>query len=352
MEYNNCPRLFDSKDTVTELELTVTNLVEAKPTLSAIRNSRTLKALVLLSSGHDGEVEEVCKNALQGSRSLEHVTLDLANCTDDGISNVVVILRTVAKLVSMSLRLNNVTHIGAESIAGVLESDTLQHFSVHGTQMDLNDLLIQDTGAVHIAKATLKCLALKHIGIARNGITDKGVGDLMPILEMHPAIATLDLSGNQISKEGVATIAQSLQRMPRLKNLILDSNKLTAPDQLSHIDHTHSLKFLSLRSCNLTKDSIAPLTTYINGGLKALNLSGNRDLGNEGVHLLGMALRGNHTLQSLDLSSCSIDDEGCANFSESLLSSSHSSLTHLYLHCNHIGDSGLVSLATALQTNR
>lgn len=352
MEYNSCPSLFSSNETVDELELAVTNIEEAKPTLSAIRNSQTLKTLFLSSSGHDDEVEAVCRTALKESCSLETLTLELINTTDKGMLKVAIILKTIVKLTSLTLRLNNVTHVGAEAIADVLESKGFLSFSIHGTQMDLHDLCIEDKGAKSIAVATQQCLTLKTLRIAQSGLTSTGVNAIMSSLELHPSLSVLDLSGNAIDECGLASIASSLPKLPNIKELVLDNNNIgNAPfHKLSPTDHAHTIKTLSLRSCNITKEGLALLVKGTSE-LETLILSGNKHIGNEGVQLLGKFLQTNQvSMRNLDLSSCGIEDEGCASLGESLLT--NTSLVQLSLQCNHIGDSGVIALTTALQTNR
>ena len=353
MEYNQSTSLLQTRNTTEELELTVTNLEEAKPTLFAIRKSRSLKRLLLASSGHDKEVLAVCRFALEGSYALEALTLEFVNCSDEGIHNVVIALKTIVKLASVTFRLNNVTHVGAGAIADLLESKNLDRFSIHGTQMDLHDLCIGDAGALCIAMSTQKCLTLKHLTISHCGLTDMGVAQIMPYLELHPSLSSLDLSGNAISKKGVSIIFHLLPQLSRIKELILDNNRIgnAAFDQLSPsaTSHTHSLKTLSVKSCSITKDSIMLLIKGIEE-LDVLNLGGNKDIGNDGAYLLSKHLRNDSSLKSLDLSSCGIEDEGCVCLGDSLVS--NTSLLQLCLHRNYIGDSGIVALATALQTNR
>ena len=134
MEYNYSSRLFDARKDVKELELTVNNLPEAEATLSAINQSKTLKKLSLFSRGLDHEINVACKRALNGSSVIETVILDMPECSDKGLCGVVITLKTILRLKSLTLRLNNVTEEGARALADLLESKEIESFAVYGTQ--------------------------------------------------------------------------------------------------------------------------------------------------------------------------------------------------------------------------
>ena len=85
-------------------------------------------------------------------------------------------------------------------------------------------------------------------------------------------------------------------------------------------------------------------------GLVLLNLSGNRAIGNEGAEFISQGLRNTETLNTLDLSSCDIRDEGCIHLADAILH--NISLVYLSLHGNAISDGGVDSLSTALEKNR
>ena len=353
MEYNCCSRLFDNADAVEELKLTVNNLKEAHPALSAITTSKTLKILTLVCHGGDETISELCRETLEGSKSLTTLILELPECSDKGVKSLIEPVLAIKNLTSLTLRLNNVTENGAQSLATILSSTHIESFSIYGTQMDLHDLFIGDKGAEFVAIATQQCATLTKLCIAQSGITGLGVANVVQHLETHPSLMSLNLSYNLIDVNGVSGIAKSIPRIPMLQELILDNNKdigdLGVKVLANVLNHTQSLKKLSLKSCDIGKDGLASLVERMQG-LVLLNLSGNRAIGNEGAEFISRGLRNTETLDTLDLSSCDIRDEGCIHLADAILH--NISLVYLSLHGNAISDGGVDSLSTALEKNR
>ena len=209
MEYNCCSRLFDNADAVEELKLTVNNLKEAHLALSAIKTSKTLKILTLVCHG-DETISELCRETLEGSKSLTTLILELPECSDKGVKSLIEPVLAIKNLTSLTLRLNNVTENGAQSLATILSSTHIESFSIYGTQMDLHDLFIGDKGAEFVAIATQQCATLTKLCIAQSGITGLGVANVVQHLETHPSLMSLNLSYNLIDVNGVSGIAKSL----------------------------------------------------------------------------------------------------------------------------------------------
>ena len=109
MEYNRCERLEAEDDSLTALQLTVTSVKEARPTLKAIKNSRYLEELVLCSQTEDEEVKEICHLALLLNESLRKLTLDLSECSNQGAYHLAELIRSNQYLRSVSLKVNNIT---------------------------------------------------------------------------------------------------------------------------------------------------------------------------------------------------------------------------------------------------
>ena len=86
----------------------------------------------------------------------------------------------------------------------------------------------------------------------------------------------------------------------------------------------------------------------VNSSLSHLDLVGD-SIGNSGAASLSQALAVNSSLTNLDLSWNNIGDSGAASLSQAL--AVNSSLTNLDLSWNSIGDSGAASLSQALEVN-
>ena len=350
MEYNH---ITEESKGEKSLQLTVTNLEEAHVTLCKIKTSKFLEELTLVSPLPDIELVQLCQDGLQGNKSIKSLTLELTECSDEGIGNVLNILNQNHHLQSLTLKLNNVSSLGATKIAHILSFSCLTSFAIYGTQLDLHDLCIQDNGAFQVAMATRNCTTLSELTISQSGITGVGVAKIMTSLQTHPSLITLNLSSNDIDITGVKAIATSLPNMVTLKQLILDNNRNIRDEGIEvlsySLNHTHHLKILSLKSCSITKVGVAILAKYLEN-LTEIILSGNVAIGNEGVELISKALEKTSTIQKLDLSRCGISDEGCYPLAQAMLA--NTSLSFLCLHGNTICDSGILTLCDALEFNQ
>ncbi|KAM9461930.1 NLR family CARD domain-containing protein 3-like [Clarias gariepinus] len=108
-----------------------------------------------------------------------------------------------------------------------------------------------------------------------------------------------------------------------------------------------------LRLCNLTDESCRVLSSVLSSNsssLRELNLSKNYKLQDSGVKLLSAGLENPHcTLEKLEMSYCSITDEGCAALVSALRSNSSSHLKELNLNNNQPGESGVKLLSDLLK---
>ena len=114
-----------------------------------------LKELVLhdsSSSMTDEEVDLLCREILMKRSSLERLTLDLRECSDEGTRHIAELIKKTKTLKWVSLLLNNVGELGASYLAEAVKSSELEGFSIYATQLDLHDRCIRDKGTEQFAR--------------------------------------------------------------------------------------------------------------------------------------------------------------------------------------------------------
>ena len=357
--------------TFTQYETMFTSRKEAAKSTRLILNSYQpsdahniifphLKELVLhdsSSSMTDEEVDLLCREILMKRSSLERLTLDLRECSDDGMRHIAELIEKTKSLKWVSLLLNNVSELGASYLAEALKSSELEGFSIYATQLDLHDRCIGDRGTEHLAKVLHSNSSLKRLCVGQSGVTNVGLGSVLRALSNNKAsvISSLDFHSNLIDQDGASAIAGFLVSTATLKRLILDENHRIGDDGAREIAlalcHNSSLETLGMRSCCIGGQGAERFATTLskNSCLKKLDLRGNVEVGDSAVELLARGLKENGALTKLDLSSCGVGDEGCAALADALLT--NSALTHLKLHRNDISDGGIVALSEALSKN-
>lgn len=328
--------------------------------------SAHLKELVLhdsSSSMTDEEVGILCKEILMKRSSLTRLTLDLRECSDEGMKHISELIERTKTLKWVSLLLNNVSELGALHLAEAVKSSQLEGFSIYATQLDLHDRCIGDKGTEHLARVLEHTTSLKSLCIGQSGVTNIGLGCLLRTLSNVESsktlnITSLDLHSNLIDTDGAAAIAAflvSATTTVKLKRLILDENHHIGNEGAREIAlalcHNSTLEMLSMRSCSIGSQGGARFATTLSKSrsLRKLDLRGNVDIGDSAVELLARGLKENNSLKKLDLSSCGVGDEGCAGLADAL--TINESLTHLKLHRNDISDGGLIALSEALNRN-
>jgi hypothetical protein len=164
----------------------------------------------------------------------------------------------------------------------------------------------------------------------------------------------------------IAALADSTHRTPRLDTLLLGSNPQLAHDgsgrALAAVLRGHrTVRHLDLNGCDLTAADVSVVAsalltprTLADGSrspaaLTSLALSFNPSIGAAGAAALAEALRENHILAKLHLSSCSIGAEGASFLGAVLAAGGGLGLEELTLDANGIGDEGAREIAEALR---
>ncbi|XP_076836825.1 uncharacterized protein LOC143482365 [Brachyhypopomus gauderio] len=162
-----------------------------------------------------------------------------------------------------------------------------------------------------------------------------------------------------IREEGCATLCSALRSNPssHLRELNLNQNDPgdSGVKQLSALleDQHCKLEKLELSNCSIREEGCAALSSALRSNpsshLRELNLNHNKP-GDSGVKQLSALLESPHCkLKKLELCKCGITEEGCAVLCSALRSNPSSHLKELNLIHNKPGDTGVKQLSALLE---
>ncbi|XP_076836824.1 NACHT, LRR and PYD domains-containing protein 3-like [Brachyhypopomus gauderio] len=227
---------------------------------------------------------------------------------------------------------------------------------------DLSDCSIPEEGCAALCSALRSNPSshLRELNLNNNQPGDSGVKQLSALLEdPHCTLEKLHLFNCSIREEGCAALCSALRSNPssHLRELNLTFNKPgdSGVKQLSALleDPHCTLEILDLSNCSITEEGCAALCSALrlnpSSHMRELNLSCNEP-GDSGVKQLSALLEDPQcTLEKLDLRGCSITEEGCVDLSSALWSNPSSHLRELNLTHNKPGDSGVKQLSALLE---
>uniref|UniRef100_A0A8B9JKF5 NACHT domain-containing protein n=1 Tax=Astyanax mexicanus TaxID=7994 RepID=A0A8B9JKF5_ASTMX len=279
------------------------------------------------------------------------------------------------------LKLNNssITEEGCDALSSALCLNPS-----HLIELDLNENKLGNSGAMKLCELLNKeSCKLQRLGFADCCITEKGYAALASALKSNPSstLMELDLRGNDPGDEGVqlltdltknensklktlrllksaaaedayATLTKELGANPLLlremdlKGKIQGDSGLKQLSDLLKDPHCRT-NILGLSNSNITEEGLSALSSAICSNpshLIELDLSENK-LGNSGVkHICDILHVTNPDcgLQKLDLSFCSITEQGYTDLESAV--KSNSSLIELVLRGNDPGETGVKML--------
>lgn len=238
--------------------------------------------------------------------------------------------------------------------------------------LNLGDNSIGVDGAVAIAKALTINRTLQHLDLTKNRCQAHGAEELGSALKQNGALLTLLLGENYLLGEGAAAIASALRSNTSLVELCLAENLIDVEGigALSEaLKVNNSLATFSLRGNALGEEGHKVFSSCLinkTRGLTTLNLA---DTGLDGrafpggetaerkasMTWLGIGLRDNSSLLSIDVSDNSLGDEG-SNLLGDMLSNVevlhvNSHLIHINVCRNGITNAGAHRFMSAIQVN-
>ena len=205
-----------------------------------------------------------------------------------------------------ALKLCNNFDVGAEALAEVLNCNC------NLEELDLSSNNIGDVRTEALAQAIASNTSLKQLVLSDNGIGDVGAKALAEVLNCNTVLEELDLSWNKIGSVGTEALAQVIGSNSALKELDLsvnDGGDVGAIALAQALHSNSSLKVLKL-PCNCIGDSGAKTfaeALHHNSTITHLDLCGNEDIGEEGVHHLIQALTVNDSISENGLT---LDEKG------------------------------------------
>ncbi|XP_076835963.1 NACHT, LRR and PYD domains-containing protein 3-like isoform X2 [Brachyhypopomus gauderio] len=287
--------------------------------------------------------------------------LQLVNCgiPEEGCASLCSALRSnpSSHLRVLNLSENNAGNSGVKQLSTLLEDP---HCKLE--KLELFNCSITEEGCAALCSA-LRSNPSSHLGelnLNLNEPGDSGVKQLSALLEdPHCTLEILQLYNCSITEEGCAALCSALRSNPssHLRELNLGYNKPgdTGVKQLSALleDPHCTLEKLQLFNCSISEEGCAALCSALRSNrsshLRELNLNYNKP-GDSGVKQLSDLLQDpDCTLEKLDLSWCSITEEGCAALYSAMRSNPSSHLRDLNLDHNEPGDSGVKQLSALLE---
>ncbi|XP_076843134.1 NACHT, LRR and PYD domains-containing protein 3-like isoform X14 [Brachyhypopomus gauderio] len=286
---------------------------------------------------------------------------DLSECsiTEEGCAALCSALRSnpSSHLRELKLNYNEPRDSGVKHLSALLEDP---HCTLE--KLDVSWCWIREEGCAALCSALRSNPSshLRELNLNKNEPGDSGVKQLSALLkDRHCTLEKLDLSECSIREEGCAALCSAVRSNPSSHLRVLNLNKNKPGDsgvkQLSALlKYPHcTLEKLELSSCSIGEEGCAALCSALRSNpssqLRKLNLHYNEP-GDSGVKQLSALLEDPHcTLEKLDLSSCSIREEGCAALCSALRSNPSSHLRELNLDYNEPGDSGVKQLSALLE---
>ena len=291
----------------------------------SLKRNRGLKSLNISDCGIDDQGVKSIASALEMNGSLEELDLSRNRAvTDIGLMALGESLRRNRGLKTLYISHCGIDDQGMKSLASALEMNgSLEELDLRGNQV------ITGVGLMALGESLKRNRGLKKLDISYCGIDDQGMKSIASALEMNGSLEELNLSGNRaVTGVGFMALGESLKSNGDLKTL-----------NISH--------------CDIDDQGMKSIASALemNGSLEELNLSGNRAVTGVGFMELGESLKRNRGLKTLNISLCSIDDQGMKSLASAL--DFNSSLEELNLRGNRaVTGNGLITLGESLKRNR
>ncbi|KAL6470854.1 hypothetical protein MHYP_G00219730 [Metynnis hypsauchen] len=278
--------------------------------------------------------------------------LDKCNLTERSCSALIKVLSSESSMLTfLDLSRNPIKDRGVELLSAGLESPNCKL-----QKLSLSYCSMTEKGYVALASA-LKLSPSSHLielDVRGNDPGDTGVKKLTELLEdPHCKLRTIRLLKSPAAEDICDSLTKALGINPLLLRELDLSGKIQGDSEMKKICdlledlhcRPHKLK---LNKSSITEEGCAALSSALCSNpshLMELDLSENK-LGNSGVKQICSLLNSQCCkLQKLNLSFCSITEEGYASLASALKSNPSSPLTELDLRGNDPGDTRLKTLS-------
>lgn len=206
--------------------------------------------------------------------------------------------------------------------------------------------------ATTLGRAIRRCSTLRDLDLAHNNLGPR-VEELASALGVSQSLESLDLARNGLTNVGVGRIVGALTNNTSLTRLNLERN-IIGPEGLKRLckllKQNQALQELNLGSSSFDDASSRALAAALasNTALTCLNISNSGCCG-AGFTEVARALKTNRGLKQLNVENNSIGDQGAKDLAEAL--KVNSTLQELNLQSNSVAEAGAAALLEALETN-
>lgn len=306
-----------------------------------------------LGSGSAQAVQQVL------ARNRRYTVVDLSGnrLRDGGASAMAQLVRENDAVVTLVLRSCDIGHVGAETIAEALATNTtLTYLDLGGMSAGAqrNHMGLQGARALSAAVKTNRVLF--HLDVGCNGLGAEGVAVLASGIAGHVALSRLTLQSNGMGVDGAKVLATALQGsflevLDIRRNALEDKGaEFLSLAYLHTTDASGYLRELRLDENNIGVAGCTAVATMLgtNNTLQVLTL--NRNPLTTGIKAIAEALKNNRKLvelQLLDTGMTAVDSTAIA-----AALAGGSTLIKLAIGENRIGDAGVLPIAEQVTSNR
>lgn len=294
--------------------------------------------------------------ALKNNTHVEKISLSLhldeTEHSKEKYSNLLFDLIADSKFKKIELFRFCINDMQAKSIADALKAKNPLE------ELDLcNPLSITEKGVQYIANALGAEGSLKSLKLSGSQITNRGIEWINKALNANTSLQFIVLGGclKQITAEGARGIREILKNNKYLKKFDIGGNGL-GDENIEHICKglacNISLIHLNMSFNQITDKGVKRICESLKNHpcLEYLDLSGNREVTDEGWDYLGKFLENSSLLKSLVLKDCKLNSENKVQFIATIIKN-NKSLVFLEISLNFYEEKELGLIAEALKYN-
>ncbi|XP_059819166.1 NACHT, LRR and PYD domains-containing protein 3-like [Hypanus sabinus] len=276
-----------------------------------------------------------------------------SNLGDTGVKILAQVIRSQeGKLQNLELERNNLTHKCCEALAFILSNNSMLR------NVNLCDNHLGDKG-ICLLSTVLKqpqC-RIQKLNLSNNNLSDGSWEELVPVLLINQTLQELNVSNNRVGEAGLKILSAALKDSRcKLQKLGLTSNSLSQKNYkelASAIRINHMLTHLDLSSNVIQDAGINVLSVALmdpSCSIQSLRIT-NTKLTSTCCEKLATVLVTNQTLRELDLGMNKLGDSG-AHALSTALKNPHCKLENLGLKRTLLTDGCCYGLVAALSTNQ
>ncbi|EGD77254.1 hypothetical protein PTSG_08347 [Salpingoeca rosetta] len=301
------------------VDLTQTTAEQADELVPLMVDSEHLEALSMVRTGVNANVMQMLAKAIRAGARLQVLDLSHNPLDEDSVS----LLADGVKASTHLWRLNLINcHLtdAAVTLLTVAMNDAPKAL----THLNFFHNSITERGAALLAATLTARRSIEFLDVGMNPLGDAGVGALSRLLHACPSLESLSISGVQAGLQGAQQLAGSLASSSSLKHLSFSKNYGLGPEG-GHAFGTRlrtatNLEYLDLSMCSLGDQGVAAVLDGLRDStkLKRLLLALNDATTNLDVAPFIIT---HPALEVLDLSHNRFDDAWCIGLVNSLQAS-------------------------------